>query len=199
MFRKHTSITLFAAAGLLVLAIPVRGDEPDWAKQMFSPTVVVKGKSYLVHYVPPASPFAQFALDGRPVGGSDVALLHTTLPAGDMKILFRTRGDRITLAGFIADSERLYVATHREAPLFAPGSGLPFAPEVKFHLYAFWLEDGSTLAQKELKEADVPKETRKGKRVEAGGPIELTKGGAKGFGVTMLFDGKKPVAPAPAK
>jgi hypothetical protein len=107
--------------------------------------------------------------------------------------------DRFAVLGYAADRERLYVAVRSQVTHHAPGSGLPYAPEVRFHVYAFWLADGSELAHEELTEAGVPERLRAGKPIARGGPIEVAEGGLRCFGLTLRFDGKKVVAPLPPR
>ena len=143
-----------------------------------APVAVVKSKDYLIHFLPPAGL------------GSDAAFLHTMLWSGEMKVLLPIPKDRFAVLGYIADRERLYVAMRSQFTYYAPGSGLPYAPEVRFHTYAFWLADGDELVHKELNESDVPEKLRTGKPAAPGGPIELLDGGARCFGQTLKFDGK---------
>jgi hypothetical protein len=145
----------------------------------FDPKLVARGKDYLVHYLPAS------------LGFPETAILHTTPSTGDMKALLRLRGDHADVIGYLADRERLYVAVRTRTTDYAPGSGLPFAPVIRYNLHAYWLADGSELAYRELAEADVPEKLRTGKPVEKGGPLELTNGGVRGFGRELSFDGKK--------
>jgi hypothetical protein len=184
MFRHQ--ITACAMAGVLGLAVPAPAQEK--AFRPLDPVLVAKGNDYLVHYLPSPS-----------LGGGDVGFLHTTPSTGQMTALLRMPADRFAVLGYAADRDRLYVAIRSQVTYSAPGSGLPYAPEVRFHVYAFWLADGSELAHKELKEADVPEKLRAGKPVARGGPIELAEGGLRCFGLTLRFDGKKVVDPPPPK
>jgi hypothetical protein len=173
-------------AGVLGLAHPAPAQEKVF--RPFDPVLAAQGKDYLVHYLP-AHGFAP----------SDVAFLHTTPSTGEMRALLRLHSERFAVLGYAADRERLYVAVRSQFTYLAPGSGLPYAPEVRFHVYAFWLADGSELVHKELKEADVPEKLRTGKPVAQGGPIEVVDGGLRCFGLALRFDGKKVVAPLPPK
>src|SRR5262245_34669285 len=174
MFRfRSTACVLAGLFGLIPLAA---AEEKAWRPE--APVTVAKSKDYLIHFLPPAGL------------GSDAAFLHTMLWSGEMKVLLPIPKERFAVLGYIADRERLYVVMRSQFTYYAPGSGLPYAPEVRFHIYGFWLADGDELVHKELKESDVPEKLRTGKPVAQGGPIELTEGGLRCFGLSLKFDGK---------
>src|SRR5262245_17454762 len=201
MIQRAIACVALATAGLLGLPAALTGGEPANAKPPQPLPVVARGKDYLVHSL------------GGGFQGPPEAFLHTTPSTGELRILWLTpRAGQfshaaVVVLGYAADRERLYVAARSSRPQFAPGSGLPTAPEVKYHLYAFWLEDGSELTHKEWEESEVPKGITLGKpiavagppRLTEAGPITLTEGGVECFAVTLTFDGKKLVAPAPKK
>lgn len=188
-----------AVAVLLVFALAAPAQEKPKAKEKAKPVrfdqpvTVARGKDYLVHYLPPVFGFG--------VASQDAVFLHTTLSTGEMQVLFRKPpnafGQQVfEVLGYVADRERLYIVGRNSVTRFAPGSGMPFAPEVHFHIYAFWLADGSELFHKELKEADVPEKLRE-KKPGAQGPIQLTDDGMQCFGVALKFDGQTVTVPAP--
>jgi hypothetical protein len=188
MFRFPIARCL--AAGFLGLALTASPQAKGWPPD--SPVLVAKGKDHLIHYLPaPARGLA------GGYAGSDVALLHTTPSTGEMKTLLRMRNNRFDLLGYIADGDRLYVAARVEATFGSFGFPPAGVVEYQFHVYTFWLADGTELAHRTMKESDVPEELRKGKPVAEGGPIELTEGGARCFGTSLKFDGKKVIEPPP--
>ena len=198
MFPSRVLACALAVLLGVSLSAPAQEKEKEKEKgavfQQDTAVTVTKGKDYLIHYLsPPLFPLA--------VG--DSAFLHTTPSTGEMKVLLRLPSrERFgsTLLGYVADRERLYVATLS----YVVGSTgfampMPSAPVYTFHVHVFWLADASELVHKELKEADVSVKLREGKPVAKGGPIELSDDGARCFGLKLKFDGKKVIAPAPSK
>ena len=176
MFR-----TTAAALLAVTLSSPIaRPEDRPWRPG--APALVTRGKDYLVHHLPPVG-----------LGGGDAAFLHTTPSTGEMKVLVRLPTARFDVLGHVADRDRLYVAARSSVVYYAPGSGLPYAPEVRYHFHAFWLADGAELTHHEFKEADVPADLRTGKAVADGGPIARADDGARAFGQAFRFDGKKPL------
>jgi hypothetical protein len=178
-------IATCAMGGLLGLALPAPALQDD-------PVIIAKGKDYLIHYLPAPARGLSFA-------GGDVAFLHTTPSTGEMKALTRMPADRFTLLGYAADRERLYVAARVDVGFGSYGFPPARVVDTQFHVYAFWLADGTELARKAMKESDVPEKLRKGKQVAEGGPIELVEGGVRCFGTSLKFDGKKVVEALPSK
>jgi hypothetical protein len=177
-------IATCAMSGLLGLALPAPGQEKG--RPPGSPVLVAKGKEYLVHFLP------------DPAFGTTFDVLHTTPSTGEMKALLRS-GPNTLLLGYAADRDRLYVAARVDVGWGSYGFPPARVVDTRFRVYAFWLADGTELACKEMKESDVPEKLRKGKPVAEGGPIELAEGGARCFGASLKFDGKKVLEPPPVK
>jgi hypothetical protein len=190
MTRKviiHLALGLTAALG-----VPLNSQEPDRPEPRPAVAPVAKGNDYLLHYLPPRpKDFVAHFSTGAGTSGIDHVLLHTTISTGEMRVLLQMRGDRVHVLGHAADRERFYIAVRTQE--VGPGFGPGFRPRfvARCMIYAFWLADGSQVAQTELKVEKLAEQPGMDRPVAEGGPIELTEGGVRCLGRTLRFDGRK--------
>ena len=121
--------------------------------------LVAKGKTYLVHVLPPRTVPTEGELSSAMERGSD--LLYTKLETGEMKVLIATGSWSIPtrvpshafnrIVGVAVDGERFYTL------LWTSGRqrDLPPANESNkggtYHLQVFWLADGSRIEDRYLR------------------------------------------------
>jgi hypothetical protein len=192
--------SIWTAAALSCAApLPLAPRADDATK----PKLLVKGKEYLVHALPPkpdGDPLKALALamafDKQTVVDG-LVVLHTALGTGEMKILAagqtvmyqappmgldRSYSIRSVVAGVAGDEERLFIlqAETRTGQLY-------FTPGTTYRLLVFRPDTGARIHMLELKEGDFPK----GQPADAldTGPLVLRGDGVACFGVTFTFKG----------
>jgi hypothetical protein len=188
------SLGLTVAALLAALSA---GATPPKAEQPAAKAVLVaKGKTYLVHVLPPRTvptEGGRYSSTGR---GSD--LLYTNLKTGEIKVLIATGSWSIPtrlpsrafnlLVGVGVDGERLYTL------LWTSGRqrDLPPANESTkggtYRLQVFWLADGSRIEGRYLRKglpAEAPRQTTEP------GPLTVKANTVSCYGLALTFKGKE--------
>ena len=188
------SMSLTVAALLATLSAETTLPKAD---QLADKAVLVaKGKTYLVHVLPPRTVPTEGELSSSMGRGSD--LLYTNLETGEMKVLIATGSWSIPtrvpshafnrIVGVAVDGERLYTL------LWTSGRqrDLPPANESSkggtYHLQVFWLADGSRIEDRYLSKG-LPEEAPK--QTTEPGPLTVEANTVSCYGLTLTFKGKE--------
>ena len=195
------------AFGLLATVVLPGTTRPSADSDRGQPALVAKGDGFVIHALGGASgAFALFS----PQPPTAPHLLHTALPSGQLKVLFRS-GTTVGLpvpmginripysqtrvVGVAADAERLYVLVWSAEWQVMDVGGGPTEP-VKtpasdtYAVRVFWLADGKDLGSfpvgGEKRPKGVPRES-----LEAGPLVVEKAGGVSVYGETFRFKGKE--------